>query len=144
MKKYLLLMLCCCAGLLLHAQQQRTLHQTFDLSDIKSVVFDLYGDYQVESWPGSALLVETNVEMWEENKLGLIDAPMSIFQHFVDKGRYQLSGTLINKDQLRIQSKDMSRAAIRSQQGYFTEKTTVRLLLPDNFYQTGDHTWSSR
>jgi hypothetical protein len=142
--KYLLLIGCMWCSVCLPAQQQRTLHQTFDLSDITSVVFDLFGSYQVEPWPGSALLVETTVEMWEENKLGPIDAPLSIFQHFVDKGRYQLQGTLLQKTQLRIQSKDMARPAIRSQQGYFTEKTSVRILLPENYFQTGDHTWSSQ
>ncbi len=141
MKKWLLFVFLLGTGSLLFAQQQRVIHQTFDLADIGAVHFDLRDAYDVELWAGASLLVETTIKMWEETAQGQADAPDAIFKHFLEKGRYHLSGTLLQGKVLKIQSKDMQRALIRTAKGICSEEVSVRLLLPDTFQKTGDHSW---
>lgn len=142
MKKGVLLLQMLFWVAVLTAQQQRTLHQTFDLSGVKQVQFELFDAYEVESWVGTAILVEVQVQMWEESNAGRTDAPESIFKHFLEKGRYQTSGTLIEGKVLKIQSKDLVRAQIRTARGVCSESVGVKILLPESFQQTGDHSWA--
>lgn len=128
-------------GLSAFGQQRRVMHQTYDLNGMASILFDIKDNYEVELWAGTALLIETTVEMWEINANGKVDAPESIFKHFIEKGRYQTTGSLLNGNQLRIQSKDMQRAAIRTKTGDCSEEVVVKIMLPDSFQKTGDHTW---
>lgn len=129
-------------GLSAFGQQRRVMHQTYDLNGIASVQFDIKDNYEVELWAGTVLLIETTVEMREINAKGKVDAPESIFKHFVDKGRYQTAGALLNGNQLRVQSKDMQRAAIRTKTGECSEEVLVKIMLPDSFQKTGDHIWT--
>ena len=142
MTKQLLLVFLMLAGLSAFGQQRRVIHQTYDLDGIAAVQFDIKDNYEVELWAGTALLIETTVEMWEINANGKVDAPESIFKYFVDKGRYQTSGALLNGNQLRIQSKDMQRSAIRTKTGDCSEEVLVKIMLPDSFQKTGDHAWA--
>jgi hypothetical protein len=127
---------------ILAAQQQRTLHQTFELAGVEQVVFELYDSYEVETWAGSALLMEVQVQMWEEHSGLLTDAPDSIFKHFLEKGRYQSAGTLSEGKILKIRSKDMTRAQIRTARGVCSETVSIKILLPESFQKSGDHSWA--
>lgn len=124
-------------------QQRRILHQNFDLKGITAVEFDLRDEYVVELWAGASLLFETTVEMWEETQAGQTDAPEAIFKHFVEKGRYQVAGVLQNGNVLKVHSKDSQRAVIKTGKGVCSEKVQVRIMLPDTFQKTGDHSWLS-
>lgn len=136
---FLLLLL---GGLTVSAQQRRTLHQTFDLEGIEGIELKIVDSCTVETWAGATLLVEITVEMWVGEKEYKIDAPESIFKHFLEKGRYQLSGTLEGGKILRIQSKDAQRATIRSPKGgVCNESVQVRIMAPEDFKKTGDHSW---
>jgi hypothetical protein len=126
----------------LAAQQQRTLHQTFELVGVAQIDFELYDAYEVETWAGSALLMEIHVQMWEAHSGLLTDAPDSIFKHFLEKGRYQSVGTLSEGKTLRIRSKDMQRAQIRTARGECSETVGIKILLPESFHKTGDHSWA--
>ncbi len=123
------------------AQQQRTLHQAFELNDITTVEFALNDSVEVIPWAGTVLLVETTVHMWEEQVLGRTDAPDAIFKYFIEKGRYQVTGTLLDGQVLRLQSKDMKRPIIQTAKGICTEKVTIRIMLPDTFEQAGPQQW---
>lgn len=142
MKKGVFLLQMMLGVFVLTAQQQRTLHQTFDLSGVRQVQFELFDGYEVESWAGTTILMEVQVQMWEESNAGRTDAPESIFKHFLEKGRYQTSGTLVEGKVLKIKSKDMVRAQIRTARGVCLESVMVKILLPESFQQTGDHSWA--
>lgn len=124
-------------------QQRRVVHQTFDLENISGLEFDLYDTYEVEPWAGVALLVEITVEMWEESASGQNDAPEAVFKHFLEKGRYRVEGVLHKGSTLTIKSKDKQRAVIRTAKGTCSEKVVVRLMIPDTFNKTGDHSWAA-
>lgn len=123
------------------AQQQRTLHQAFELNDITSVEFVLKDSMEVVPWAGAALLIETTVRMWEEHAQGRTDAPDAIFKYFIEKGRYQVAGTLLGGQVLKLQSKDMKRAIIQTSKGICIEEVVVRVMLPDAFEQVGPQQW---
>ncbi len=123
------------------AQQQRTLHQAFELHDISGLEFALKDSIEIVPWAGASLLIETTVRMWEEHALGRTDAPDAIFKHFVEKGRYQVAGTLLGGQVLRLQSKDMKRPTIHTAKGVCVEEVVVRVMLPDVFEQVGPQQW---
>ncbi len=127
----------------LYGQQRRILHQTFDLEDIGALSFDLRdSSHVVESWAGATLLVETVVQMWEETANGRADAPEAIFKHFVEKGRYQLTGVLIDGKVLSIRAKDTQHTTIRTAKGACSEEVSVRFMLPESFQKTGERSWA--
>lgn len=64
------------------AQQQKTLHQTFEIEEVERLNFDLYGEIEVEKWEGNTVLTETKIEVH--------DATKGIFNHFINEGRYEI------------------------------------------------------
>ncbi len=76
---FLLLLLIPTLGL---AQQQKTLHQTFEIEEVERLNFDLYDEIEVEKWEGNTVLTETKIEVH--------DATKGIFNHFVKEGRYEI------------------------------------------------------
>ncbi len=64
------------------AQQQKTLHQTFEIEEVERLNFDLYDEIEVEKWAGNTVLTETKIEVH--------DATKGIFDHFVNGGRYEI------------------------------------------------------
>jgi hypothetical protein len=140
MKKFLFILLLL-STLSVSAQQRRIAHQTFDLEGIQGIELKLVDSCTVETWAGNTLLVEITVEMWVGYEEYKTDAPESIFKHFFEKGRYQVSGALEAGNVLRIQSKDAQRAVIRSPKGVCNESVHVRIMVPEDFKKTGERSW---
>lgn len=76
---YLLLFLIPTIGF---AQQQKTLHQTFEIEEVERLNIELYDEVEVEKWEGNTILTETKIEVH--------DATKGIFNHFVKEGRYEI------------------------------------------------------
>ena len=62
------------------AQITKSLHNTYDLTDIDFVELDLIGEVAVEQWMGNQLMLETQVFVE-----GLNDTTV---KYFLDQGRY--------------------------------------------------------
>ena len=48
----------------LSAQNQRFIHCTFPLDTATTLELDLFGEYTVESWVGDAVMIETQVSLY--------------------------------------------------------------------------------
>jgi len=82
MKTYIHILLLAFIPTILFAQQQRTLHQTFEIEEVERINFNLYDEIEFEKWAGNTILTETKVEVH--------DATKGIFDHFVNGGRYEI------------------------------------------------------
>ncbi len=132
MKYFLLLLLSGgCFGVF--AQVQQITHQTFELSDSITVVeLDIYGAYQVEPWPGNAILLETQVRLY--------NASQNILDHLLKIGRYELEEQ-VQGSLLLLISKDKERPAIKTSKGECFEEVEQLLYLPEEFVPEGENRW---
>ena len=130
--KQLLTILICSLSLSAQAQIQKVLHQTFDLDSIDVITFDLYGEYEVETWAGSKVLSETTIKLYQ--------ASPSVLKFFIEVGRYEIEGHR-NVTSLILSSKDKERKAIKTSKGEVTEIVELKLFLPDTFAKTGEWSW---
>lgn len=107
-----------------NAQISKILHQTFELGTAQEIQLQLIGEYEIEKWAGNTILTETKVELY--------DASPGIFNHFVEKGRYEIE---IDNAETHIQlnSKDQERKSIRTKKGECFEIVKLKIFVPDNF-----------
>jgi hypothetical protein len=66
----------------LHAQVERIIHQSFDVSKKEIIKLNIEGEYEIEPWASNNILIESTV----------IISPMAkeTFNYLVDEGRYAL------------------------------------------------------
>lgn len=114
------------------SQWREILHQTFEADSIHNVQLDIFGDYEIEPWAGNTILTETKVSLDCGNK--------NILEFLIEQGRYALEGKRTGAD-LLIVSKDKVRNPMRTNDQDCKETARVRIFLPDDFEQTGDHGW---
>lgn len=116
----------------LNAQAYHTNHVTFALDSVEAIQLQLVDNYAVESWAGSQLMLQTTVKLY--------GAKDNLLKHFVERGRYDLLDTL-QGPQLLILSKDTLRPKIKGSEGECYEVVEVRVYVPGEFAQAGDHQW---
>ena len=113
-----------------NAQLAKTIHQTFDLGEAESVVLQLKGDVEIESWAGNAIMTETKIELY--------DATPAVLKYFVEElGRYDIEAD-DQGGRISLVSKDKDRRSIqyKGQQCYETTKT--RVFVPEDFEAVGE------
>lgn len=115
------------------AQNQRYIHQTFELDTATTLVLDLYGEFEVEKWVGSSIMIETRASLY--------DASEAIFEHFIEEGRYEIEATL-EVGTLTLSSKDKVRSPIKTSAGERREEVHVRIFIPEDLKESGTHTWA--
>jgi hypothetical protein len=137
---FFLLQLFCLANA--NAQNQRFLHVTFPLDTATILELDLFAIDTVETWVGDAVLVETQVRLY--------DASEGVFNHYINKEkRYDIEAQR-EGETLRLVSKDKQRPKIKvpdrnaPEKGAMkecVEKVTVKVLIPDVLKPAGDKRW---
>jgi len=121
----------------LQAQLQRVMHQTFETAGTDGVQLQLVGDITVESWAGNLIMTETTVQ--------LQNASPSIFDHFIEMGRYEVLEMRAKEDStLKLVSKDPVRPKVKSSRGEFRETVQVRVFMPEFFESASDSLWTRR
>lgn len=116
----------------LSAQNQRFIHRTFPLDTATTLELDLFGEYTVESWVGDAVMIETQVSLY--------NAPEGIFNYHIKNGRYEIEEER-EGETLKLKSKDKDRHPIKTAKGNPEEKVTVKVFIPDVMNPAGDKRW---
>jgi hypothetical protein len=115
------------------AQVEKTIHQTFDIGESKSIVLDLAGDYSIHPWAGNTLMTETKVELY--------DASPAIMNHVYEKEqRYKIESDTLGGT-IKLISFDKKREAIRTRSGTCTEIVHIKVFVPENFQSEGETTF---
>ncbi len=115
------------------SQNQKYLHQTFQLDTATTVRLDLFGEFAVEPWVGDAVMIET--------KVSLYNASEGILKHFIDEGRYTVEAKLEGKT-LLLTSKDKVRSPIGTSKRESREEVTVRVFIPEKMRPEGANSWA--
>lgn len=115
------------------AQNQRFIHRTFPLDTATILELDLFGEYTVETWVGDAVMIETQVS--------LFNAPEGIFNHHIKEGRYEVEEER-EGETLRLIAKDKRRPKIKTSKGDSEEKVTMKVFIPDVMKPSGDKMWT--
>lgn len=105
-------------------------HKTIDLDSINQVSFTVYANdsYEVRSWPGDDILIETSVV--------LNNGESHILDFFKKKKRWDLEPTLTG-DQLVLASGDTKRRVVQGTEGTTSETVKIVIYMPDAFADAG-------
>lgn len=124
----------------LNAQMERTMYQVFNVDSTERVTFDITGKYEINTWAGSSILVETNIQIW--------DASPDILGFLIKNGRYDLtmdSSAGPTPKQLNIFTKNKERKPIKRPEGQkCIEICTIKIFIPDFFAVSEDKTMLTR
>lgn len=127
---YLLLALAALFPLSGWAQNEKVIHQTFDLAGIDHLSLDLVGDVQIEFWAGDNALSETRIQLY--------DAPAHVLKFFIEeKKRYEILEARHEKN-LNLSANDPYRDPIRYRETSCFETVQLRLFIPDSFEKNGE------
>lgn len=117
----------------LSAQNQRFIHQVFELDTAFSLQLDLYGAYETEPWSGNTVMIET--------KVSLYNASENILAHFIKEGRYEVIAELSGQT-LLLSSKEKTRQSLGTLKGGTSrEEVQVRVFIPEKMQPAGTLTW---
>ncbi|MEO1262257.1 MAG: hypothetical protein AAFZ15_25855 [Bacteroidota bacterium] len=116
------------------AQLEKTIHQTFDLENQKSISIDLISDSTaIILWAGNTILTETKVRLY--------DASPSILTHFMDKEqRYAIEADTSGQTVL-LYSVNKERKPIRTRSGECPEYVNIRVFVPEEFEKQEGNTF---
>ncbi len=115
------------------SQVEKTIHQTFDLGESKSIMLDLAGEYSIQPWAGNTVMTETRVELY--------DASPAIMNHVYEKEeRYKIEADTLG-GAIKLISFDKKREPIRTRSGTCTEIVHINVFVPENFQSQGETTF---
>lgn len=106
------------------AQVKKIVHQSFEIEGIDNVKLDLAGDYEVVTWAGNSILIETNIELYSASR--------DIYNHFKKEGRYDVEADT-STNLIVLKSLDKERKPIKTSKGECFEIVRVRILIPEDF-----------
>lgn len=109
----------------LFAQLEKTIHQTFNVTDAKNIMINLPVDYELKSWPGDVVLVETNIKLEQ--------ATSAVMNFVVENGRYQMALDDKNGGNFALIYKKATRERLKTKGGECIETITTRIFVPDFF-----------
>ncbi|MBP6812040.1 MAG: hypothetical protein KA138_11000 [Saprospiraceae bacterium] len=117
-----------------NAQMERTMYQVFEVDSAKTIALDIVGIYEVHTWAGSSVLVETNIQIW--------DASREILGFLIKDGRYDVSmdsSAGPTPTELKIFTKIKERKPIKRLDGQkCLEIATAKIFIPDTFIISED------
>jgi len=136
MRRVLFLLLCLIFQETAFSQNEKMIHQTFDLSGIDRLSLDLVGEVEIEFWAGDNVLSETRIQLW--------DAPAHVLNFFAgEKKRYEIVETR-NVSNLVLSANDPIRDPIRYKDTACFEAVRLRLFVPDSFEPAGEGEYQRR
>ncbi len=110
----------------LFAQLEKTVHQTFNVTDAKNIMVQMNTPFELTAWPGDAVLVETNIKL--EN------ATNAILNYVVESGRYEISfEDQGNGANFNLKEKNTKRAQLTTKNGVVNETVAVKIFVPEFF-----------
>lgn len=109
----------------LFAQLEKTIHQTFNVTDAKNIMIDLPVEYELKTWPGDVVLVETNIKLEQ--------ATSAVMNFVVENGRYQVTLDDKNGGNFSLTYKKKSREKLKTKAGECIETVTTRIFIPEFF-----------
>ncbi|HNE29491.1 MAG: hypothetical protein U0U46_06715 [Saprospiraceae bacterium] len=112
------------------AQMERTMYQVFEVDSVKSVALDLADIYDIYTWGGSSILIETNVK--------ISFASPEILDYLIKEGRYAVAMDTLAPDAVKIYTKNRDRKPIKTPAGVCTEIPEAKIFVPDSFIWTDD------
>ncbi|OAV43177.1 hypothetical protein [Lewinella sp. 4G2] len=109
-------------------------HKTIDLDSINQVSLDVYANdnFEVKTWPGDDILIETSVK--------LIGGKPFILKFFKEKQRYDLEPKQTG-DRLALVSRDKERRQVNGDGAQTTENVIIVLYMPEDFADAGNNTY---
>ena len=131
--KYRLLLLLLPLALIpsaLRAQNEKVIHQTFELTGIQELTLDLVGELEIEFWACDNLLSETKIQLY--------DAAPHVLEFFInEKKRYEILETRAGEG-LTLSANDPYRDPIQYKGTTCFEAVRLRIFVPDSFEGTGE------
>lgn len=115
---------------LAQAQMERTMYQVFEVDSVKSAQFEILDLYELHYWAGSAILVETNIQ--------ISNASPEILDFLIKHGRYDVSMDTIAPGEVKIYTKIKDRKTVKTPAGECTELPMAKIFIPDTFVWTED------
>lgn len=114
------------------AQMSRTIYQVFEVDSVKTVNLDIADVYEIQSWAGSTILIETNVQ--------LSHGSPEILDYLIKEGRYEVGMDTSAMPTVKIYTKmpDRKKKRVKTPDGEITELPEAKIYVPDNF------TWSDK
>lgn len=133
MFRLLVFLLSCCAfASSAKAQMSRTIYQVFEVDSVKTVNLDIADVYDIYSWAGSTILIETNVQ--------LSHGSPEILDYLIKEGRYDVDMDTSAMPTVRIFTKmpDRKKKRVKTPDGEITELPEAKIFVPDTFTWTND------
>jgi hypothetical protein len=116
-----------------NAQLKKTVHQTFEVGEARNINLDVFGDYEIESWPGNTIMSETKIELY--------DASPHILKFFMEeKERYKLTLNGAGEESISLVSNDKERRGIQYKGKECFEQVKVKLFVPEEFVEINPKT----
>ena len=113
---------------------ERTTYQTFEVDSARVINLDIMGEYEIKTWAGSNLLVETNVQIWDANK--------EILNFLIREGRYDLATDSTadpHPREIRISTRYTERKPVKKKDGgKCLEIAVTRIFIPDTYVISED------
>ncbi|MEK7254768.1 MAG: hypothetical protein AAB316_08490 [Bacteroidota bacterium] len=116
------------------AQLEKTIHQTFDLGEAKTISLDLFGSYTLVPWASDNLMTETQIQLY--------GATPAILNHLVEKNnRYNIEADTIGGN-IKLVSFDKKREPVRTKThpDGCTERVKLKVFVPEKFSVTDSTT----
>ncbi|HRI61805.1 MAG TPA: hypothetical protein PK228_18835 [Saprospiraceae bacterium] len=115
-----------------HAQMSRTIYQVYEVDSVKTVYLEIADVYDIYSWAGSTILIETNVQ--------LSHGSPEILDYLIKEGRYDVDIDTSAMPTVRIYTKmpDRKKKRVKTPAGEITELPEAKIYVPDTFTWTND------
>ena len=123
------LILCLGFGASASAQFSKTVHHTFPAEGISAISIDIAGNVAVESWAGDAVLVQTDIRLFNASK--------GIFTYLVEQSNRYGVEALVSGQSMAVASTQKQRDPIMTKKGQCTEEINVKVLVPKSFTGSG-------
>jgi len=107
------------------AQLEKTLHQTFEVKDVKDINLKIPAGYELLSWPGDVILVETNIKLEQANA--------AVMNYVVENGRYQMQFEGIKNGNYLLSYKNPNPQKLKTKFGPCDEVVNIRIFVPEQF-----------
>lgn len=116
-----------------NAQLRKTVHQTFEVGDARNINLDVFGEYEIEAWPGNTIMSETKIELY--------DASPHILKFFLEeKERYKLTLNGEGGESINLVSNDKERRGIQYKGKECFEAVKLKLYIPEDFEEVNPKT----
>ena len=118
----------------IQAQMERTMYQVFTVDSAKTITLDIMGNYEINTWAGSDILVENHIQIW--------DASREILGFLIKDGRYDLamdSTAGVNPVDMTIYTRNKERKPIKRPDGQkCLEIPVAKIFIPETFAVSED------